>query len=139
MLEISPYIKHQRSLIVFKGEVLQSFDHLWNLLWIHFKRSTSFLCGRPQSWMQYSRWGLIRSSRRGELSPSASWPCLFWCNSGYSWFSGLQVHTAFISCILVFTIHAEFLINLYTQDLLLRAPLNFLLKKIKIWKSKIIF
>jgi len=42
------------------GEVLQPSDHLRGLLWTRSNTSMSFLSWGPQSWTQYSRWGLTR-------------------------------------------------------------------------------
>ena len=38
------------------------------LLWICSSMSMSFLCWGPQSWTQYSRWGLTRAERRGRIT-----------------------------------------------------------------------
>ena len=38
---------------------------------------TSFLCWRPQTWMQYSRWDLARAEQRGQSPPSPCWPPTF--------------------------------------------------------------
>jgi len=38
------------------------------LLWTLSKSSTFFLCWGPQTWMQYSSWGLTRAEERGTIT-----------------------------------------------------------------------
>jgi len=73
------------------------------LLRTHSNSSTSFLCLGPQTWMQYSRWGRVRTEERGKI-PSLATPLLiqptiqlaFWAVRACCWLILSFVTTIFI-------------------------------------------
>jgi len=78
----------------FIGEVLQPSDHLCGPLWTLSISPPFFLCWGPQTWMQFSRWGLMRAEQWGTIPSPPCWPSFSWCSPGYYWPFGLHANTA---------------------------------------------
>lgn len=66
------------------------FNHHHGFLWTCSNSFTSSHLLGPQTWMQYSRWGLRRAGQRDNLLPQPAGNSFFSCNSEYSWHLGLQ-------------------------------------------------
>lgn len=75
-------------------EVIQTFDHLCGSPLDCSNSSTSFLRWVPQSWTQYSTWGLMRVEQRGTTPSFSLLPTPLLMQTGYGWPSGQQEHTA---------------------------------------------
>lgn len=63
------------------------------LPWTRSNSSSSFLYWGSQAWMQYLRWGFMRTEWNRTFSSDPCWSFFLWCSPGYNCLSRLQMHT----------------------------------------------